>query len=98
MLPVEFDASLNSGLSTVYDRPIHLEITDKGKDSPMLRLSDDRDKSVAMWSQAPAIYWDFRVFRPKSLAEVLLVDGDIAKSSRSAKCPCSPCRATAWAR
>jgi len=88
MLPVEFGVPEATGIfNTPNDHPLHLELTDKGKESPILRLAEKREENLARWAKAPPLYWDFRVLRPKSLAEVLMVDADVTKSSRVGKMP-----------
>ncbi len=88
MLPVEFDApAVESGLDSVADKPVKLDLTAAGKASQMLRLSDKEDESHALWKQLPPVYWVARVSRPKPAAEVLLVDADPARESRFGKMP-----------
>jgi len=86
MLPVEFESSENFTV-TLADKPVKLELTAAGKQSPMLRLSDKDQESLTKWAQLPPIYWECRVLRPKPAAEVLLVDADAGKASRFGKMP-----------
>ena len=88
LLPVEFDApTLDTRIDPVADKPIKLQLTAAGRASPMLRLSDKDAENAQLWSELPPIYWVARVNRAKPAAEVLLVDPDPAKESRSGKMP-----------
>ncbi len=88
MLPVAYDAGFaESAADSAADRPIRLELTSAGKDSPMLQLSDSKEENLALWEQLPPVYWVARVSRPKPAAEVLLIDPDPAKESRFGKMP-----------
>lgn len=88
LLPVEFDApALDTRIDPVADKPIKLQLTAAGRASPMLRLSDKDAENAQLWSELPPIYWVARVNRAKPAAEVLLVDPDPAKETRSGKMP-----------
>ena len=89
MLPVEFEGvNVESAVDTTqYDRPIPLELTSSGRNSPMMRLSDNEARNKEIWGQLPPVYWVAKVSRPKPAAEVLLVDPDPAKESRFGKMP-----------
>ncbi|MDB6030006.1 MAG: hypothetical protein JWM16_344 [Verrucomicrobiales bacterium] len=88
MLPVEFEGGgLESSSDFVADKPVHLELTAAGRNSPMLRLSDKEEESAALWKDLPPVYWVAKVSRPKPAAEVLLVDKDPARESRFGKMP-----------
>lgn len=88
MLPVEYDAvTLDSTKDVSAEKPITLELTAAGKNSPMLRLSDKPEENVALWKELPPVYWVSKVARPKPAAEVLLVDPDPSKESRFGKMP-----------
>lgn len=88
LLPVEFDPpALDTRMDPVADKPIKLQLTAAGRASPMLRLSDKDAENAMLWSELPPIYWVARVTRAKPAAEVLLVDPDPAKESRSGKMP-----------
>ncbi len=91
LLPIEVDTTRKTvrgtDLTDSNDRPIKLEVTPLGYDSPMLRLSDKSEESKKIWSKLPPIYWDAWVSRAKPGASVLMVDPDPAKSSRSGKMP-----------
>ena len=88
MLPVEFEApQLDRPLETPGDKAIQLQLTQAGRTSPMLRLSDKEEENAAIWKQLPPVYWVARVSRPKPAAEVLLVDPDPGKESRFGKMP-----------
>src|SRR4051812_48396402 len=85
MLPVEFDGATAS--DAVADKPVRLELTAAGRNSPMLRLSDREEESATLWKELAPVYWVARVSRPKPAAEVLLVDPDPARESRFGKMP-----------
>lgn len=68
-------------------RPIQLELTSRGRDSIMLRLAEDEESNVRLWKNLPPIYWAGRVSRAKPAAEVLLVDPDPVRETRSGKMP-----------
>jgi len=89
MLPVEFDAPTveSSSMDAMADKPIRLELTGAGRNSPMLRLSDKDEENIALWKQLPPLYWIAKVSRPKPAAEVLLVDPDPARETRFGKMP-----------
>ena len=92
LLPIEVDTTrktLRGGtdLSDSNERPIRLEVTPLGYDSPMLRLSDKAEESKKIWSKLPPIYWDAIVSRAKAGASVLMVDPDPSKASRNGKMP-----------
>ena len=69
------------------DKPIKLELTQRGRDDPMLRLAADARQNTEKWKQLPAIFWEYHVGAAKSAAEVLLVDPDPAKATRFGKMP-----------
>ena len=54
------------------DKPIALELTAVGKESPMLALSDKPDESLAVWHGLPPLYWIARVAGIKPAASVLV--------------------------
>ncbi len=89
LLPVEFDSTLSAaaGSDAIHDKPIRLELTARGKDSSMLRLSDKDDENAALWRKLPPVYWVAKVTRAKPAAEVLLVDPDPVKETRFGKMP-----------
>jgi hypothetical protein len=88
MLPVELESNPVAPVSeTVNDQPIRLELTANGRASLMLRLSDKEEESAAIWKDLPPVYWVARVARPKPAAEVLLVDPNPARETRSGKMP-----------
>ncbi len=88
LLPVEFEPSTTDSRSDpIADKPIKLQLTAAGRASAMLRLSDRDDENAQMWAQLPPIYWAARVTRAKPAAEVLVVDSDVSKESRSGKMP-----------
>lgn len=73
--------------SDIADRPIKLEVTPMGHDSPMLRLSDKADESKRVWAKLPPIFWTATVTRAKPGASVLIVDPDPNKATRAGKMP-----------
>ncbi len=91
LMPVEIDSTRKTlrGADSVdsADKPIKVEITPAGDDSPMLRLSDKAEESKKIWAKLPPIYWDAIVSRAKPGATVLMVDPDPSKASRSGKMP-----------
>ncbi|MBM3847954.1 MAG: VWA domain-containing protein [Verrucomicrobia bacterium] len=89
LLPVEFEAAgleLPSELVAA-DRPIRLDLTPAGRNSPMMRLGESDAKSAEIWKAFPPVYWVARATRPKPAAEVFLVDPDSARESRFGKMP-----------
>jgi hypothetical protein len=89
MLPVELETTtlVEAAGDPLSEKPIRLELTANGRRSPMLRLSDREDESADLWRELPPVYWVARVARPKPAAEVLVVDPDPARESRSGKMP-----------
>lgn len=93
LLPVEIDVArkpvrvAGNDPADTADKPLKLEITPAGFDSPMLRLSDKIDESKKIWGKLPPIYWTAPVTRAKPGATVLMVDPDPNKASRSGKMP-----------
>jgi hypothetical protein len=86
LFPVEFEGqSLSSGAPATH--PIQLELTDKGQNSPTLRLSNDDNENTDIWKNLPGIYWDARVIKAKPAAEVLLEDPSPEKATRSGNMP-----------
>jgi hypothetical protein len=53
----------------------------------MMQLSDKTEDNIARWAGLPPIYWTSRVTRSKPAAEVLLVDADPTRATRSGKMP-----------
>ena len=86
MLPVEFE-TVSRSASAEADRPIKLELTPLGRTVPMLRIADNEAESAAKWAALPPVYWEAKVARAKPAADVLVVDPDPAKASRSGKMP-----------
>jgi len=87
LFPVEFEGQsgiVNAGLAT---KPIALDLTPSGQNSPTLRLADTDEENLAIWKKLPGIYWDARVTRAKPAAEVLLDDPSPEKASRSGPMP-----------
>jgi len=74
LLPVEPIAS--SGAESV--RPMEffpLNLTDTGKMSPVLKLSDDPDENLTLWRKFPGVRWAAPIERARPAAEVLLTRG-----------------------
>lgn len=86
MLPVEFDPA-ESADAPPTDKPIKVELGPAGKASAMMKLSDKESESLAHWNQIPPIFWEFRVQRAKPGADVLLVDSDESRKTKSGKMP-----------
>ena len=70
-LPVEIQKT-HPDNEAVADRPITLELTAVGKESPMLALSDKPEESLAVWHGLPPLYWILRVAGIKPAASVLV--------------------------
>jgi hypothetical protein len=93
LLPVDLETVAGGGGrkpvrdSSDADKPIRLEVTPMGFDSPMLRLSDKSDESKRIWGKLPPIFWDATVTRAKPGASVYMVDPDPNKATRAGKMP-----------
>ena len=89
MLPVEFETAALGSETTdaVSDKPIRLALTQAGKTSTMMRLSDKDEENFNFWRQLPPIFWTAKVSRAKPGAEVLLVDPDPVKATRFGPMP-----------
>lgn len=87
MLPVEIDSISGESTRRGGEKPLKLEVTPLGRTNPMLRLSPREDENASIWRKFPPIYWENRVPRAKPAAQVLLVDPDPARESRSGKMP-----------
>jgi len=70
-LPVDLQKT-RADNDTLADKPITLELTAVGKESPMLALSDKPDDSLAVWRGLPPLYWIARVAGVKPAASVLV--------------------------
>jgi len=78
MLPVEFDRVLPGTASTlIHDKPLKLALTPDGRESPLLRMSDDPAENVRRWDALPPLFWVAPVLRAKPAAQVLLVDATL---------------------
>ena len=64
------------------DKPITLELTAVGKESPMLALSDKPEDSRAIWRGLPPLYWIAPVAGVKPAASVLVTTQEPAPGSR----------------
>ncbi|MBL9126793.1 MAG: hypothetical protein JNL97_04060, partial [Verrucomicrobiales bacterium] len=75
LLPVEFDRLAPGPAATsAYDRPIKLALTPEGRESALLRLSEDPDENLRRWEALPPLYWVAPVSRAKPAARVLAHD------------------------
>lgn len=75
MLPVEFERLVPGAASTlIYDRPVKLMLTPEGRESVLLRMSDDPAENLRRWEALPPLFWVAPVLRAKPAAEVLVVD------------------------
>jgi len=84
LLPVDLSPGENSDEGQT---PIHIQLTDPGRSSPLLRLMPDPEQNARAWEQLPPIYWDARVSRARQGAQVLAVDPTPAKESRDGPMP-----------
>ncbi|MBC8324237.1 MAG: hypothetical protein H8E27_01230 [Verrucomicrobia subdivision 3 bacterium] len=73
LLPVEFEPATLGGADPVFDQPIQVQLTPRGKGDPMLNLAGDGESNDAMWAAMPPIYWVAPVVA-KPGATVLMVD------------------------
>jgi len=89
LLPVELLATdgMTSASGAAADRPIRLELTPMGKESRVLKPTEEEAKNVPAWDQLPPIFWTARVGRAKPGAQVLVVDPDQAKAISQEKMP-----------
>lgn len=75
MLPVEFDrVAPEAGGPSVNERPIRLGLTAEGRESLLLRMSDNPDENLRRWEALPPLYWVAPVTRAKPAAQVLVED------------------------
>jgi len=72
MLPVE--SIRGATAAAAVSREITVELTTQGRQSTMLRLSEDETESAALWARLPPILWIVPSVRAKPAADVLLVD------------------------
>jgi hypothetical protein len=77
LLPVEpdSDSSFGNDDDTVFSRPIKVQLTELGRDDPMLNLADADSDNDQLWDNLAPIYWVASV-ESKPGAEVLAVDPD----------------------
>lgn len=76
LLPVELAGTSINAENRVSSQPVRLELTDSGRRSVMLQLSDNDTANTARWSRLPPIYWSASVAQAKPAAEVLLTRPD----------------------
>ena len=69
--PVEIQKT-HADTDSLADKPITLELTAVGKESPMLALSDKPEDSRAIWRGLPPVYWIAPVVGVKPAASVLV--------------------------
>jgi uncharacterized membrane protein len=82
-LPVEVEKlSPNRRDEELADKPIALELTPAGKESPMLQLADTPLASQKVWRELPPIYWVARVGGVRPAAEVLVAAADSRPGAR----------------
>jgi hypothetical protein len=84
LLPVELE---EQSPPPEQNKPIPLELTLAGQNSPIMKLADQPDENVAIWKGLPGVYWDARVVEAKPAATVLLDDPSPEKSTRGALMP-----------
>jgi hypothetical protein len=82
LLPVELTA-----VPAETGKPIAFELTAQGRAHPFLQLAADEAENAALWQKFGRLHWAARVGRAKAAAQVLLVDSDPAKATRSGKMP-----------
>ena len=70
---MEFEPATLGGADPVFDQPIQVQLTPRGKGDPMLNLAGDGESNDAMWAAMPPIYWVAPVVA-KPGATVLMVD------------------------
>jgi len=77
LLPVEPDSDSGFGNDddVVFSRPIKIQLTELGRDDPMLNLADADSDNDQLWDNLAPIYWVASV-ESKPGAEVLAVDPD----------------------
>ncbi len=75
VLPVVVDADEELRTRQDETRGWNLLLTPEGRESPILRIDDDAERSRALWESAPwsAQYWYFPVLRASAGARVLAV-------------------------
>ncbi len=75
MLPVEFER-LPPGAApmSLHERPVQLALTPEGRESALLRMSDDPAENLRRWDALPPVFWVAPVLRAKPAAQVLVVD------------------------
>jgi len=70
-LPVEIPKNHEDN-DVLAGRPITLELTAAGKESPMLALSDQAEESLKIWRELPPLYWVAHIAGVRPAASVLL--------------------------
>lgn len=75
LLPVHFDRVFTESPATaVYDQPHKVMLTAVGRESPLLRMSEDEEENVQRWQALPPLYWLAPVGRAKPAARVLVAE------------------------
>jgi len=70
-LPVEIPKNHEDN-DVLAGRPITLELTAAGKESPILALSDQAEESLKIWRELPPLYWVAHIAGVRPAASVLL--------------------------
>ena len=79
--PVEIQKT-RADTDSLADKPITLELTAAGKESPMLALSNKPEDSRAIWHGLPPLYWIAPVAGVKPAASVLVATQEPLPGSR----------------
>lgn len=74
LLPVDLASTAINPETQVANQPVRLELTESGRRSVMLQLSDSANE--VRWNRLPPIYWTASVAQAKPAAEVLLTRSD----------------------
>ncbi len=74
LYPVHLDAAQPGGWGS--RTPGRFELTERGRDSLLTKLSDTQEENVGVWEELPGFQWYAPVLRAKAGSEVLAVHAD----------------------
>jgi hypothetical protein len=83
LLPVELHTIAPAALPP--NAPIQAELTAQGRSHPMLRLAESEADNSLAWRTLPPLFWVAPVSRAKPAAQILLVDSDATRATRTGK-------------
>jgi uncharacterized membrane protein len=72
VVPVDYDTGRDVGVNAAGIKVAYRwDLTEEGKDHPVLLLADDPQESLRLWPQLPGLFWHFPARRAKPGATVL---------------------------